>query len=779
MFDSLKNTAHELDSEEELLRCIRLENEEMEDYCTILRNQNAKLQKLLTKVQRERDSLQEKRTELKAENKRLREGHLGKAKAAAKKVIKHFVAPLLKDAKKADEVDKTPKDAGVKKKFCAPALDGISVVIPTYRPNKEIYRAVDSVLKQTYRDVEVIIACNGPNKAWAEELTALYEKEARVKVCHTPKAGAGTGRNLGIANAGKSYTCFLDDDDYFSEGYLEELASRVQPDVELIHGRLMDTDALRDTYIDKALRKFHDKGPVRKAANMIACFSTITAKLFVTSRLQTVYEPFPEDLTAGEDVAYWLKNFKYIQGCIDYGRATSKQGYMRGISADSTSRPDAQRMIAFYRNWLKVFDIGAECIFDPDEKLQVKTFAANMLSAQNATMRRNFEQLDLALQEEIRPLILEHPCFFVNKGLFSGIKGVAFCHNFSPFIDPSAIVAPKRLRQICELEKAQIGWTVISKDMENIREKDERYEQFFSRFGYVDHIEVKGYARSAAQVQMDFGKMAYQKARDLQASFIYSRSMFPGSHIAAYLYKQTHPDAVWYAEFSDPVLYTPQNTERPADVDSDDPFLQDFWNNIEQIVYEAADHIIFTNENQYLYMMRYNRTGIGEDQIKPRTLILAHPLMPFEFTDVMKSAYEVDSSRINVGYFGSLPEYRDRQNILNVCKNPAVTLHLFTINTKNIEELSGDNIKVAQNCPYLEFLNLAKKFDYLIVMDSDIDSDINPWLPSKVSDAISTGTSVIAIYKEGSAMSKVKNEKFVFTKKVDQAFANSLTKQKV
>ena len=178
MFDSLKNTAHELDSEEELLRCIRLENEEMEDYCTILRNQNAKLQKLLTKVQRERDSLQEKRTELKAENKRLREGHLGKAKAAAKKVIKHFAAPLLKDAKKADEVDKTPKDAGVKKKFCAPALDGISVVIPTYRPNKEIYRAVDSVLKQTYRDVEVIIACNGPNKAWAEELTARNDRKA-------------------------------------------------------------------------------------------------------------------------------------------------------------------------------------------------------------------------------------------------------------------------------------------------------------------------------------------------------------------------------------------------------------------------------------------------------------------------------------------------------------------------------------------------------------------------------------------------------------------------
>lgn len=99
----------------------------------------------------------------------------------------------------------------------------ISVIIPVYKVEKYLKRCVESVLAQTYRDLEIILVDDGsPDRcpALCEELAA---KDARVKVIHKKNGGLSSARNAGIAAATGMYIGFVDSDDYILPEMYEKL----------------------------------------------------------------------------------------------------------------------------------------------------------------------------------------------------------------------------------------------------------------------------------------------------------------------------------------------------------------------------------------------------------------------------------------------------------------------------------------------------------------------------------------------------------------------------
>mgnify|MGYP007102638487 CR=1 FL=1 len=78
----------------------------------------------------------------------------------------------------------------------------------------------------------------------------------------------------------------------------------------------------------------------------------------------------------------------------------------------------------------------------------------------------------------------------------------------------------------------------------------------------LNEWQYKEKTSDAPRAQLSFALQAYLKTSSVDAEVVYSRSMFPGSHIAAYLYKRRHPNVIWYAEFSDPIAYTSSGTKR-------------------------------------------------------------------------------------------------------------------------------------------------------------------------------------------------------------------------
>lgn len=98
----------------------------------------------------------------------------------------------------------------------------VSVIIPTYRRDWELERAINSLGIQSYSDFEIIVVDDNCDPVWNRKVRRIVDKCGRglVKqqihyVCNPTKMGSATARNTGVKNASGEYITFLDDDDEY------------------------------------------------------------------------------------------------------------------------------------------------------------------------------------------------------------------------------------------------------------------------------------------------------------------------------------------------------------------------------------------------------------------------------------------------------------------------------------------------------------------------------------------------------------------------------------
>ena len=103
----------------------------------------------------------------------------------------------------------------------------VSTIIPTYKRADKLSRAIDSVLNQTYKKVEVIVVDDNNSdteyRKKTEKIMKKYEKNKKVKyIRHEKNMNGNVARNTGIKNSSGEYICFLDDDDFFYKNKIEK-----------------------------------------------------------------------------------------------------------------------------------------------------------------------------------------------------------------------------------------------------------------------------------------------------------------------------------------------------------------------------------------------------------------------------------------------------------------------------------------------------------------------------------------------------------------------------
>lgn len=105
----------------------------------------------------------------------------------------------------------------------------ISVIIPVYKVEKYLRQCVDSVLNQTYRNVEVLLIDDGSPDKCPQICDEYSRKDLRVKVIHKENGGLSSARNAGIQVATGEYAIFIDSDDYWKEETgLQKLVERIE-----------------------------------------------------------------------------------------------------------------------------------------------------------------------------------------------------------------------------------------------------------------------------------------------------------------------------------------------------------------------------------------------------------------------------------------------------------------------------------------------------------------------------------------------------------------------
>lgn len=119
----------------------------------------------------------------------------------------------------------------------------ISVIIPVYQVEKYIDTCVQSVLKQTYTNLEIILVDDQSPDHCPEICDNYAASENRVIVVHQKNLGLSGARNTGLQHATGDYILFLDSDDYLEETFCEKaIAVALQNDADIVVGEISSVD---------------------------------------------------------------------------------------------------------------------------------------------------------------------------------------------------------------------------------------------------------------------------------------------------------------------------------------------------------------------------------------------------------------------------------------------------------------------------------------------------------------------------------------------------------
>lgn len=103
-------------------------------------------------------------------------------------------------------------------------LPFISVVVPVYNVEPYLRRCLDSVITQTYRNLEIILVDDGSTDCSGKICDEYVKKDSRIIIIHKENGGLSDARNVGIKTASADYIAFIDSDDYIEKRCLQRLA---------------------------------------------------------------------------------------------------------------------------------------------------------------------------------------------------------------------------------------------------------------------------------------------------------------------------------------------------------------------------------------------------------------------------------------------------------------------------------------------------------------------------------------------------------------------------
>lgn len=106
--------------------------------------------------------------------------------------------------------------------------DLISIIIPVYKTENYINRCVESVVNQTYKNIEIILIDDGSPDNCPAICDALAQKDDRIKVFHIENNGVSNARNFGLSHSQGEFIGFVDSDDYVEDDMFELLLNNLK-----------------------------------------------------------------------------------------------------------------------------------------------------------------------------------------------------------------------------------------------------------------------------------------------------------------------------------------------------------------------------------------------------------------------------------------------------------------------------------------------------------------------------------------------------------------------
>jgi len=195
----------------------------------------------------------------------------------------------------------------------------ISIIIPIYNSEKNLYRCIDSLIKQSVKEIEIILIDDGSIDKSLSICNEIANQDSRVKVFSQRNSGVSVARNRGINMAKGKYIMFCDSDDFVEENWCKELLNIIYENEKIfaVCGRAIINNRAGQKIINKQL--FDKEFSISKLNK--EDFFKLYKKYLINSPCNKIYVTkiindnnirFNEELSLGEDLLFNLEYMRYI-----------------------------------------------------------------------------------------------------------------------------------------------------------------------------------------------------------------------------------------------------------------------------------------------------------------------------------------------------------------------------------------------------------------------------------------------------------------------------------
>lgn len=154
----------------------------------------------------------------------------------------------------------------------------VSIIIPVYNVEKYLSECLDSVVNQTFKDIEIICVNDGSTDTSLDILNEYAKKDNRIKIFSQENQGVSEARNKGINESTGEYICFLDSDDWYKKYYVEKQYNQIiktGADISICSVSLYNNNTHQ--YKD---RKLHDIKNITKSDREYCTYKDLKSYLF-------------------------------------------------------------------------------------------------------------------------------------------------------------------------------------------------------------------------------------------------------------------------------------------------------------------------------------------------------------------------------------------------------------------------------------------------------------------------------------------------------------------
>lgn len=187
----------------------------------------------------------------------------------------------------------------------------ISVIIPVYNVEEYLEKCLESVINQTYKNLEIIIVDDGASDICKQICEKYEQKDKRITVIHTPNQGIASARNTGIKNITGDFIGFVDSDDIVHKTMFEELYNCIkekQADIAICQYEpfYAEKKIIEKNEENEQIQEYQNEDGIKELLKDNKIASHLWNKLYKKELWKDIY--FPEGKTL-EDIAVMYKIF--------------------------------------------------------------------------------------------------------------------------------------------------------------------------------------------------------------------------------------------------------------------------------------------------------------------------------------------------------------------------------------------------------------------------------------------------------------------------------------